>query len=393
MLTVFQQGFLRIVRAGVKNEKQVLPEGFDTERLFDAAKMHHLIGIVYNGAVLCGIDKELPVMKKLFLGTLKEAAVHERQKHEFEQIKRKFNELGIDYMPIKGVLIKELYPEPSIRYMNDVDILIRDRDYGIIKKAISNFGYTYRCESSHEYIWTKAGVLILELHKSLVSSRNEDFYGYFGDGWDKAVKKGEYEYGLNPEDEFIYTFCHFTKHYRYCGVGVKYIIDLFMYRKNKKLDYEYIERELEKIGILEFYRNIQKVIECWFEDSNMDEKTEFISDFIIISGVYGRHENEIASLVLQKKTNGYDFGTSSKVKLFVMRAFPTLSVMKVHYKYLEKLGFLLPFAWVCRWFNALLKKRKNIAKHIKDIKRVNDKDVEDLRRKLEYVGLDFKFKE
>lgn len=392
MLTVFQQGFLQILRAGVTNEKQVLPDGFNADRLYDAARVHHLIGIVYKGALLCGIDTELPVMKKLFLGAIKEGAIHSRQLHEYEELKKRLNKLGVEYMPIKGILIKELYFDPTLRYMNDIDILIHRSDYKQIKKMLMEFGYTFRCESDSEYIWIKRGILNLELHKSLISSQNEDFYGYFGDGWNKAVKKGEYEYGLKDEDEFIYIFCHFAKHYRYCGVGAKYIVDLLMYRKNKNLDFEYVERELDKIGVLEFYRNIEKVIDCWFNGDSMDEKTEFISNFILISGAYGSHHNEIASLVLQKKVTRRDFGTSSKVKLFVMRTFPTLSVMRVHYKYLEKCRFLLPFAWVHRWLRTLIKKRKNIAKHLRDIKSVNDNDVENLRKNLEYVGLGFNLK-
>ena len=392
MLTVFQRGFIALVRAGVLGVKQQLPDGFEKDLLYEAAKLHHLIGIVYKGALLCGIDKELPVMKKLFVGTLKEATVHERQLHEYEKIKAKLNECAIEYMPIKGVLIKELYPEPSLRYMNDVDILIHKNEYKKIKELLVNSGYTFHCESDHEYIWIKKGVLNLELHKSLVASINEDFYGYFGDGWKKAVKKGNFEYGMKKEDEFIFLFCHFTKHYRVGGVGVKYIIDLWLYLKNRELDYKYIENELKNIGVLNFYYNIKKVMAFWFEDGENDEMTEFVSKFIILSGAYGRRKNEIASLVLLKKAK-INFKTTAKAKLFVMRAFPTLSVMKVHYKYLEKVGILLPFAWVCRWLDALINKRKNIKRHINDIKRVNDKEVEELRRRLEFVGLDFNFKE
>ena len=72
--------------------------------------------------------------------------------------------------------------------------------------------------------------------------------------------------------------------------------------------------------------------------------------------------------------------------------FPPLKTMKLHYKYLNKAGFLLPLAWVCRGFRVLFKKRKNISKHIKDIKNINDSDVEKLKQNLEYVGLNLNFK-
>lgn len=392
MLTVFQKGFITLVRAGVIGKGDELPEDFDVERIYDAARLHHLMGIVYKGAVLCGVDKSLPVMQKLFLGAIKEAAVHERQLHEYADLRNCFKENGIAYMPIKGILIKELYPEPALRYMNDVDILIHKSDYKEIEKILLEREYTFRCESDHEYIWVKKGTLNLELHKDLVASANEDFYEYLSDYWNRAHKRDDFEHYLSKEDEFIYLFCHFSKHYRLCGIGVKYLIDLWLYSIKRKLDEEYVEKEFNKIGILEFYNNIKKVMKFWFEDGELDEKTEFITNYIIISGAYGTHENEIASLVLQKHKAKFGFGTMAKVKLFVMRTFPTLSIMKIHHKYLEKVPFLLPFSWVQRWINAIFNKRKNIARHFNDIKNIEDSRVEELSKQLEYVGLNFKSK-
>ena len=389
MLSIFEKGFIALIRAAVLEKCEELPFDFDVDRIYDAARIHHIMGIVYKGAIYCGIDKSLPVMQKLFLGALKETAVHERQMHEFLCLKQAFAQNGIEYMPIKGVLVKRLYSEPSLRFMSDVDILIHKDDYEKIVKILEELGYYFRFESDPEYVWTKKGVLNLELHKSLVASMHEDFYSYLGEGWQMANKKDDFEFYLKDEDEFIYLFCHFTKHYRFCGIGVKYIIDLWLYLKNRKLDTLYIEKEFDKLGILEFYRNILKVINAWFADGEIDEKSEFISDFIIKSGVYGTHENEIASLVLQKNNIGK---ITAKEKLLIIRMFPPLRTMKLHYKYLNKAVFLLPFAWVCRGFRVLFKKRKNILMHIKDIKRINDNDVEKLKQNLEYVGLNFKSK-
>ena len=389
MLSIFEKGFITLIRAAMLEKSEELPFDFDVDRIYDAARIHHIMGIVYKGAMYCGIDKSLPVMQKLFLGALKETTVHERQMHEFLCLKKAFAQNEIEYMPIKGVLVKRLYSDPSLRFMSDVDILIHKADYEKIAKILKESGYYFRFESDPEYVWTKKGALNLELHKSLVASMHKDFYSYLGEGWQMAIKKDNFEFYLKDEDEFIYLFCHFTKHYRFCGIGVKYIIDLWLYLKNTKLDISYIENEFDKLGILEFYHNILKVIDVWFADGKMDQKSEFISDFIIKSGVYGTHENEIASLVLQNNNNGK---ITAKKKLLVIRMFPPLKTMKLHYKYLNKAGFLLPLAWVCRGFRVLFKKRKNISKHIKDIKNINDSDVEKLKQNLEYVGLNLNFK-
>ena len=155
MLTVLEQGFITLVRSCLKNKKIALPEGFDTSKLYEAAKMHHMMNIIYTGAVLCGIDKELPEMKKLFVGALREASIEEIQHKEIERVKKLFSKEDIDFMPLKGALLKGLYPLPYMRYMSDIDILIRMEQYEKISSILKEAGYEFRLESDHEYVWKK----------------------------------------------------------------------------------------------------------------------------------------------------------------------------------------------------------------------------------------------
>ena len=392
MLTVLEQGFITLVRSCLKNKKIALPEGFDTSKLYEAAKMHHMMNIIYTGAVLCGIDKELPEMKKLFVGALREASIEEIQHKEIERVKKLFSKEDIDFMPLKGALLKGLYPLPYMRYMSDIDILIRMEQYEKISSILKEAGYEFRLESDHEYVWKKKNVLNIELHKMLIPSYNKDFYRYFGDGWNKAVK-GECGFSMSKEDEFIYIFTHFAKHYRSRGAGVKYLTDIYLFLNSYELDCKYIEEELSKLKLLEFYKNILETIDCWFEGKCLTEKAELISSFIIRSGAYGTHDNGMASSLLRQKANNPKNKKGIKTRLIISRTFPSLSVMRIHNKYLDKTPFLLPVAWIKRLVVALIKKRKNIARHIDDIKRISSKNIWDFESQLKFVGLDFDFRE
>lgn len=392
MLTVLEQGFITLVRSCLKNEKLTLPRGFEIEKIYEAAKAHRIMNIVYTGAVLCGIDRELPVMKKLLSGALKETAIDETQMQEFEKLKKVFNENGIRYMPLKGVLLKPIYPQSHMRFMSDIDVLIKLEEYEKIRKLLIASGYEFQYESNHEYAWRKKGILSLELHKMLIPSYNKDFYRYFGDGWNKAIKM-ENGYCLSKEDEFIYLFTHFAKHYRSCGIGVKHLIDLWLFKKSFQTNSEYIESELEKLRLLEFYKNIQDVLSVWFEEKSATDKTDLISAYVLENGAYGTHENGVASSVLRLKAGDPYTKKGVKSRLLLTKIFPSYSVMKVHHKYLNKAAFLLPVAWFIRWINAILNKRKNISVHIADIKGVNAKKVSEFKNQLHYVGLDFDFRE
>ena len=64
------------------------------------------------------------------------------QQLELENVMAHFEKEGIDYVPLKGWIIKNLYPKPDMRSMCDVDILIRDED----KKKI--FDRFYRVDEA-----------------------------------------------------------------------------------------------------------------------------------------------------------------------------------------------------------------------------------------------------
>ena len=49
--------------------------------------------------------------------------------------------------------------------------------------------------------------------------------------------------------------------------------------------------------------------------------------------------------------------------------------------------------WVVRWFNVLFFKRENIRKINGDLKIISAEKIDDYQKALNFVGLDFNFKE
>ncbi len=56
-------------------------------------------------------------------------------------------------------------------------------------------------------------------------------------------------------------------------------------------------------------------------------------------------------------------------------------------------SWLLPALWLVRLADAVLFRRKNVGDKFNEIKLIDDKSVADYREALNYVGLDFNFKE
>ncbi|MBR4077439.1 MAG: nucleotidyltransferase family protein, partial [Oscillospiraceae bacterium] len=128
-MNTIQRGIITLLKSAVTEQPLPLPEGFDLAEAYAVAKRHHMSTLLYDGAIRCGIDRGLPVMQKLFQNYVRLMVISERQMAQVEKIATAFQEAGIDYMPLKGTLMKGRYPKPELRVMGDADILIRLEQY------------------------------------------------------------------------------------------------------------------------------------------------------------------------------------------------------------------------------------------------------------------------
>ena len=394
MMDSQKTGMILLIKSALTGEKYTLPEDFDIEAAAKVAKKHQIIALFYYGALNCGISEALPVMQKLFMLTCQLVALSERQTFEINNLFKVFEESKIDYMPLKGTLLKKIYPKSEMRIMSDADILIRTEQHDSIRPIMLDLGYEEKIESNHEFVWEKKDIVI-ELHKRLIPSYNKDYYNYYGDGWrlGRPISKDSTRYEMSAEDEMIYNFTHYAKHYRDAGVGIKHIVDLWVYKINKqKLDNEYILSELKKLQLDKFYKNTMDTLEMWFNGGETNEQVEFITQIIFGSGVYGTHEAHLLSAAV-KTTKTLGSARKTKLKRLIDTIFLPYSSMVNRYEVLKKAPVLLPFMWVVRWFEAIFIRKGSIKSNRQNLKVLSTKKINDYQTALNFVGLDFNFKE
>ncbi|MBQ7642613.1 MAG: nucleotidyltransferase family protein [Clostridia bacterium] len=385
----FERNVIELIRSAIDEPYEAAVEIDDINRILDFAARQQIFSLLF--AVLSN-RKEFEELKsnedfsKLFFYLFQ---LDLRQTCELKRLCTAFEDKGIDYMPLKGSILKNLYPSTDKRTMGDIDVLIRGEDREKIFETMKELGYEFTKESDHEIVF-KISNVVVELHKRLIPSYNYDFDRYYSDSWKFAKIKRGHEYAMTDEDFFVYIFTHFAKHYRDKGAGIKYVVDFYVYTKSRNnLDNEYIEAQLTKLGIEKFYRNVKELIGVWFKGEKDSEMSDFLTRRIFMSGVYGTNANgKVSNLVKTKKRTRF-----YKAAIFFGVAFPKVETMKLLYPVLNKHIWLLPLFYLIRVGEKIIHPVRTIRaiKNVKEATNVSPERIEEYDKELEYVGLKYDF--
>ena len=193
---------LALTRAGITDvptETDISPE--DWYAIIKIAEEQNLISILYRAVRISGLKVPDEILTRIKAGFFQDIRLDRLQNTELTQLFAAFEDQGVDYLPIKGAVMKKYYPGSVYRCMSDADIFIREDQYGIISGIMKNAGYSFLDESEHEFRWKKSGFLI-EFHKQAMSYYYADVVDYFGDGFSRAHRIGNsHRYQFDATDE------------------------------------------------------------------------------------------------------------------------------------------------------------------------------------------------
>lgn len=381
-MTVTQQAALGLIKSAITGQPQPLPEDFTLSQVAALLYKNGLITLGYAGAAICNLDPESPVMIKMQDLYCVEFLHSEQQLEHLNRFYQALEEKGIEYMPVKGAVMKHIYPAHEQRTMSDADILIHAEQKEELRAIMESLGFTFCSESDHEWNWA-IPELKLELHKRLVSSDEKNYYSYFGDGWAWAKTKEGCRWSMSQEDAFIFEFSHFTRHFCKGGIGVRHMVDLWVHLYNApNMDKAYVRKQMDKLRLGAFYDNVMSVIQAWFYDGAWTPEGEYISAFVFGQGTVS-HKEEVANNAVAGRSDGSV--KQGKFRMLIRRLFPARKHLDWNYPQLKKVP--LPFAWVARWFS-LLCKRDVVQKRLNQMNEITDDQVNAYRQSLEYVGLE-----
>lgn len=279
----------------------------------------------------------------------------------------------IDFILLKGAVIREYYPEPWMRTSSDIDILIHQAD---LERAIdalgAALGYSFLCRSAHDVSLNAPSGVHVELHFMLIESLlAKEATAVLGRVWEYStpVSEGAHQHLLSDEMYYYYHIAHMAKHFINGGCGLRSFIDLFIMNDIIKGDPDKRRTLLREGGLETFAEYALDMTRVWFKGLEYNDVTREIEEYILPAGVYGAVDNMVAARTGQR---------GNRIKYLMSRLFIPYSELKNRYPKMGKYKILLPLLHLRRWL-ALLDpaRRKRAHDELKTIGAAEDGKMND----------------
>ncbi|MGN1433329.1 MAG: nucleotidyltransferase family protein [Ruminococcus sp.] len=347
-------------------------EEMNNDMLFELCQKHSMTSLVYYA-----LAKVITPEHRWLEANGKAVRKNMLLNLEREKILTFMNENGIKHMPLKGIIMKELYPKPYMRQMSDNDIWFDESYSNELESFMRKLGYTDVVvgKGNHDN-YKRPPVYNFEMHRKLFNKSQEPFYSYYKDINRLFIRDKNSKYGCHFEinDFYVYMLAHEYKHYSIGGTGLRSIIDCCVYLKiyGNEMSFTYIETETKNLGISEFEEK-QRMLCRKLISMNFDMLCEYekeMLEYFFLSGVYGNFENKVSNKLKSFDTGG-KINSKSKVKYIFSRIFPSMEFYKVYYPSFYKHKLFLPICFLVRVYKGIFVSRKKLKKEIQVLKKHN----------------------
>lgn len=372
--SVFGKEIPKTIKSKMKEE--CLPS------LYELSKKHDLANLVYSALVDNGIEfKGNEVFNKFYSEQIGAFLRDETQSFECGRISELFEENGIDFVLLKGSVIRRYYPEPWMRSKSDIDILIKKESIDKARELlVGKLGYVSGPPSTHDVPFYSQSKMLFELHFDLNES---DFrvIDSLTTPWEYArLAEGKrHEYLLNEDYFIFYHIVHMAKHFTIGGCGIKPFLDLYLFDKTLGYDKTAVASLCKECELDKFFSEMLRLSEAWFGGAEHTEITLLLQEYLLSGGVFGNRSNRIA--VARTKSGG-------KNKFIFSRIFLSLEQLRKNYRNSKITVWNYPYYTVRRWFNLFSKdKFARVADELNTLDAISEEETANVDKILRGLGI------
>ena len=258
--------FLTALKAALKNEKVSWNEELESQdwgELFRIATTHQVLPLIYEAVYDCSAARNMEpqVFMSAKQQTIRFVMLQTMKTNEFLGLFQHLQKAGVQALVVKGIVCRNLYPNPDYRMSGDEDVLIPEEEFELCHQAMLDYGMqpadpTQDIQSKHEVPYGKPGrPIYIELHKCLFppeSTAYGDLNRFFKNVHDRAIKlsiDGKQVVTMGYTDHLFYLICHAFKHFLHSGFGIRQVCDIVLFANayGKEIDWIRILQQCREI--------------------------------------------------------------------------------------------------------------------------------------------------
>lgn len=307
----------------------------------------------------------------------------EKLNYALESVCKTLDEAQIPHIPLKGAVLRNLYPESWMRSSVDADILVHEQDYESASKLIQErLGYKQHDRSDHDITLKSDENIFIELHFRLAEKGDKvASVKILDEVWSYAKPCGGngFRYKLSEPFFYLYHISHMAKHIVHGGCGIRPFLDLWVMNRNYDYSDAKTQNLLKKGSMLKFAEYAEQLSRVWFSGAEHNDITRILQDYVLKGGMFGTKETRMLS-------NQQHHG--SKRKHIFKRIFVPYKDLAYSYPIIKKYRFLTPFCEFCRLFSLMFGKKKKFRKtYLANLDNVSAEYADEIKKLFESIEL------
>lgn len=293
-----------------------------------------------------------------------------QQEASAEEMSDRFCREGILLVFFKGILLRSFYPEPQLRTMGDIDCLVAGEDRRKAHKMMLEMGYT--CDSDKGDVWVYSrGRVSVEMHTRIAQNPFQngfDYKTFFSDAMEHTEQAGKYIV-LEKEYHFCFLIYHIAKHLYSTGAGIRMFLDIAVFLKHygNEFDWSQAAELLQKTRLARTAGAVFQLCARWFgteipwKDKVDEDVLDQLEEYITAGGTFGFETHDVGDIYLRRGYGKDEKEGKARMRFRLLRQyfFPSADNMIQIMPAVEKWKWLLPAAWVKRWWLGAFRRRSH----------------------------------
>lgn len=373
-MTQSDHDFIQLIRMAMGIKCDTLA-GIDWDAMWKFARSNHLETIFQMAATYFD-DIPPTIQEKARQEYDKMLGRTMLQEHCLEKVENVLKQAGIPYALQKGAILRNDYPQKTMRFMTDIDFYIRTEDRKKIKKAMEQAGIPFSDTESGDEQYCMIGEVGIEFHGRLLYRRSRfgiENYPCWEMVDEERNRLTEEGYALNLIGHTVYDLSR-------GGPGIRQILDLWVYKHlhSGQPDWEKVKEWLQKDGIYDVAMNLMDLSDFVFGEGQRTELLDEMADYILADVLMHDMKREsLSELAL----------TGNRGQAAIKHFFRGKAEYENRYPWLMKYPFLLPVAWMLRMWNSLNRHKREIKAWKKNLIGFTKEEIKYQRDRLSRFGL------